>query len=317
MLSRIEFLFKDHLNIGRNPKPRVKLNNKKLKYIINQKKKGTSSAELAAIYRVSIRYINKIYYNYINYNKTELYKTGRKSKIIDEDAEELIISIGDNYPLSGPMAIENYLKDSGIKVSHNIIYKVLLKYNMVDQSMNKKKQRKYVKYERKHSNTLWHIDWTEYNKNEKLIIIEDDASRFIVGFGVYTEETIDSTINTLIHAIELYGKPLEILTDHGTQFFSNGKNGIPGDHNKFQEYLDNNGIKHILARIDHPQTNGKLERLNGTVKPLKPYFSTWDEVIYYYNYKRRHMSLSIDGRPVVTPAMAYEEKGGKLDVKKQ
>ncbi len=151
MLSRIEFLFKDRLNIGRNPKPRVKLNNKKLKYIINQKKKGTSSAELAAIYRVSIRYINKIYYNYINYNKTELYKTGRKSKIIDEDTEELIISIRDNYPLSGPMAIENYLKDSGIEVSHNIIYKVLLKYNMVDQSINKRKQRKYVKYERKHS----------------------------------------------------------------------------------------------------------------------------------------------------------------------
>jgi putative transposase len=26
-----------------------------------------------------------------------------------------------------------------------------------------------------------HMDWTEYNKNEKLIIIEDDASRFITG----------------------------------------------------------------------------------------------------------------------------------------
>lgn len=48
--------------------------------------------------------------------------------------------------------------------------------------------------------------------------------------------------------IELYCKPLEILTDSGTQFFFNGKNGIPGDNNKFHEYLDNNGIKHILAR---------------------------------------------------------------------
>ena len=80
MLSRIEFLFKDHLNIDRNAQPRVKLNNKKLKYIINQKKKGRASAELAAIYRVSTRYINKIYYNYINYSKIELYKTGRREK---------------------------------------------------------------------------------------------------------------------------------------------------------------------------------------------------------------------------------------------
>ena len=29
------------------------------------------------------------------------------------------------------------------------------------------------------------------------------------------------------------------------------------------------------------------------------------------------MSLSIDDRPVVTPSMAYEEKGGNLNVKKQ
>ena len=57
--------------------------------------------------------------------------------------------------------------------------------------------------------------------------------RFIVGFGVYSGETIDNTVEVLVHAIELYGKSLEILTDHGTQFFYNGKNGIPGDHNKF------------------------------------------------------------------------------------
>ena len=30
MLSRIEFLFKDHLNKDRKPKPKVKLNNKKV-----------------------------------------------------------------------------------------------------------------------------------------------------------------------------------------------------------------------------------------------------------------------------------------------
>ena len=121
---------------------------------------------------------------------------------------------------------------------------------MVDESMNRKKQRKYVKYEGKHSNTLCHIDWSKYSDEKKLIIIEDDASRFIVGFVVFEEGTIDNTIETLVHAIELYGKPLEILTYHGTQFFSNGKNGILGDHDKFHEYLDNNGIKHIMARVD-------------------------------------------------------------------
>ena len=58
------------------------------------------------------------------------------------------------------MAIENYLMESGINVSHNIIYRVLLKYNMVYENHNKKNQKKYVKYEREHSNSLWHIEWT-------------------------------------------------------------------------------------------------------------------------------------------------------------
>ena len=84
------------------------------------------------------------------------------------------------------------------------------------------------------------------NKNEKLIIIEDYLLRFITDFEVYTEETVYNTVGTLEGSIELYGKPLEILTDHGTQFFSKGNNGIPGDKNKFQEYLDNNGIKHTV-----------------------------------------------------------------------
>ncbi len=62
--------------------------------------------------------------------------------------------------------------------------------------------------------------------------------------------------------------------------------GYPGDKNKFQEYLDNN-IKYILKRIEHPQTNGKLKRLNYTIKRLMPFFTVWEEVVYYYNYKRR------------------------------
>ena len=90
----------------------MKLNDKKLKYIINQKKKGISSAELAAIYSVSTNYINKIYYNYINCNKTELYKRVWKTKAIDEYPEELIIGIRNDYPLSGPMAFQEYLNSN-------------------------------------------------------------------------------------------------------------------------------------------------------------------------------------------------------------
>ena len=293
----------------------MKLNEKKIKYIIREKNKRRSSTEIAKEMKITTRYVNYIYKKYRDNGEYTIGK--RKHRELNSKDIETVKKIRYEYPMSGPERIRKYLKRKGIIIAKNNIYRILLSLNMVDNSNNKTKQRKYIKYERKHSNSLWHMDWTKYSDSEKLIIIEDDASRFIVGMGIYSEETIDNTIETLEIAIDLYGKPEEILTDHGTQFFSNGKNGIPGDKNKFQEYLDRNNIKHIVGRIDHPQTNGKLERLNYTIKRLRPYFSTWDEVVYYYNYKRRHMSLSIDDRPVVTPAMAYEEKGGKLNVKEQ
>jgi transposase InsO family protein len=265
--------------------------------------------------KITTRYVNYIYKKYRDNGEYTIGK--RKHRELNSKDIETVKKIRYEYPMSGPERIRKYLKRKGIIIAKNNIYRILLSLNMVDNSNNKTKQRKYIKYERKHSNSLWHMDWTKYSDSEKLIIIEDDASRFRVGMGIYSEETIDNTIEALEIAIDLYGKPEEILTDHGTQFFSNGKNGIPGDKNKFQEYLDRNNIKHIVGRVDHPQTNGKLERLNYTIKRLRPYFSTWDEVVYYYNYKRRDMSLSIDDRPVVTPSMAYEEKGGKLNVKEQ
>lgn len=52
---------------------------------------------------------------------------------------------------------------------------------MANHNANRQNQKKYVKYERGHSNSLWHICWSEYNKNEKLLIIKGDSSRFIGG----------------------------------------------------------------------------------------------------------------------------------------
>ena len=62
--------------------------------------------------------------------------------------------------------------------------------------------------------------------------------------GIYNDETIDNTIETLEIAIDLYGKK-----------------GISGDKKRFPEYLDNNNINHIAGRIDHPQTKGILEKV--------------------------------------------------------
>ena len=57
--------------------------------------------------------------------------------------------------------------------------------------------------------------------------------------------------------------------------------------------LDALGIKHCLARVNRPQTNGKVERFFRTYKEEYAVgtFSSLGEYIKHYNEVRLHMSL--------------------------
>jgi hypothetical protein len=52
-----------------------------------------------------LRYINKIYYNYLKCGKNTLYITGRKKKNMNNNMDSVIINIRNSKPLSGPIAI--------------------------------------------------------------------------------------------------------------------------------------------------------------------------------------------------------------------
>jgi transposase InsO family protein len=149
------------------------------------------------------------------------------------------------------------------------------------------------------------MEWFEFN-DKNYIVIEDDASRFIIHFGEYERATAENSINALRKGIDKYGKPREVMIDHGTQFTSLPRNRKESGPNEFQRYLEDNGIIHIKARVKHPQSNGKLERLIFTLKDLRKYFNICDEVVDYYNKRRMHMNLYED--KIITPTMAYEIK---------
>jgi hypothetical protein len=53
---------------------------------------------------------------------------------------------------------------------------------------------------------LWHTDWFFYN-GKWIIAYLDDASRLIVGYGVFDEATTDNALQVLKEAMDNYGKP--------------------------------------------------------------------------------------------------------------
>lgn len=88
----------------------------------------------------------------------------------------------------------------------------------------------------------------------------DDPSRFIAGYGIFDEATTENAISVLERSINRYGKPLELLIDHGSQFYANFGEIKAFGISKFQQYLVNRKINHIFGRVQHPQTNGKKEK---------------------------------------------------------
>jgi putative transposase len=73
-----------------------------------------------------------------------------------------------------------------------------------------------------------------------------------------------------------YGTPREILTDHGTQFVS--ARDRDEAHHTFKEFPGRHGIKHIIARVKHPQTNGKL---SGSLENLNAEFRNSRELMIW------------------------------------
>ena len=86
-----------------------------------------------------------------------------------------------------------------------------------------------------------------------------------------------------------YGVPTEILTDHGSQYVSNQKANTP--HHAFGRFLEHYVIRHIVARRNHPQTNGKIESILREVDRLIAAGFTMDDVVDWQNRIKLHGNL--------------------------
>ncbi len=201
------------------------------------------------------------------------------------------------------------LRQEGIEISHYKVYNILKSAGLIRMLKEKRKRKKWVRWARKHSLSLWQTDWTTF-QDKQLIVILDDASRLVVGWGLFDHATSENSVEVLKKAIEEHGKPKAFLTGRDTQFFASSKEGEPAGETYFQQFLKANGIKHILARVNHPQTCGKIERFFGEVKKriiTWKDFATVEEVVEWHNKVKHHMSLSDEER-LVTPVQAFAEK---------
>ena len=217
-------------------------------------------------------------------------KRGPKEKEINQSFQDLVVKIWKQYKM-GSQRIKLLLDEEGFGVSERQIQKVLKKNSLQLNKRTRPEQIKFVRYERSSKDELWHTDWSQCPFTGKQIIaFLDDYSRFLIHAEYFENATTENTILAFQNAIAKSGKPKEILTDNGTHFTNTQNRGDP-KHN-FTRFCNQNSIKHILGRVNHPQTNGKVERWFGTYKlEFDERFNTLDEFIAFYNEKRIHQGI--------------------------
>jgi putative transposase len=272
-----------------------KLTFKKRAWIVKQYLRGVSATKIALSQKIHRRCVYQIIEKHKEYGWDGLkdHKTGRPETVLNPKAIEMILQIRREFGY-GPCRIEQLLKRKGFGISHRQIEKVLLQNNMIQPNPKKQKPRKWVRYELPNPNDLWHTDWTHCPfTDQEFCAYIDDRTRLITSFGIFRNANSDNSIALLRTGVAEFGKPKAIMTDHGAVYYAN-KCPPEIQNTQFRLTLNALGIRHVLARVNRPQTNGKIERFFGSYKTefMTGSFRTVGEYVRHYNEDRPHMSLS-------------------------
>jgi len=111
----------------------------------------------------------------------------------------------------------------------------------------------------------------------------------------------------LDRAIGEYGEPRTVISDHGSPFYAVESKAREKGLTVFERYLLKRKIRFILGRVNHPQTNGKIEKFFDIFEKKVKFFSSIDEFMYWYNCVRPHGAFDLS--KLETPIqMFYKRK---------
>ena len=227
---------------------------------------------------------------------------GRPWNRITPEEENKILTVAREYTELSSRQLSAWITDNaGFAVSESTVYRILRKEGLV-----KRLEMQLVAGKEYHTKTtrphqMWATDasyfrvvgWGYYY----LVTVMDDYSRFILAWKLQEDMSAHSLIEVVQEAVDATGMtdvPVEdrtkLLSDNGAGYVSRA----------FRDYLRLVSIGHILAAPFHPQTNGKVERYQQSLKRevnQLPYELPSQleraiaDFVDYYNYRRYHKAI--------------------------
>jgi transposase InsO family protein len=179
-----------------------------------------------------------------------------------------IAAVKRRFPHFGLRRVRDFLaRFAAQRVSVPEVRRTLAEEGLASPPVTKRRRApaKVRRFERARPGELWQSDITSYvlarhRQRVYLTVFLDDHSRYVVAWALSVHQRGELVTEALLEGIARFGKPREVLTDQGRQYFAwRGKSA-------FQKLLKREGIAHVVSRAHHPQTLGKCERLWKTIK---------------------------------------------------
>lgn len=207
------------------------------------------------------------------------------------------------------MSLEEVLeciKQVNSSISKSSVYRYFVKENINKIPTEKKEEAKKFKA---YQPGYLHIDVTylpKFDGKPAYLFVAIDRATRLLFYKIYDQKTAENTEFFMDECIDFFPfKISHILTDNGLEFTNRlirSKTGqLCQKLSKMDEKCKENDIEHRLTKPSTPQTNGMVERVNGTIKQqtiLKEKYKNRQEMenqmnqfLIYYNLYRRHGSL--------------------------
>ena len=235
------------------------------------------------------------------------HKPGRLFEPLSPKFYNLVIEEWKEYKC-GARKLHAVLKKRGFGVSLRKISQVLVEEGFQKPCPERRKPRKYKRYEWPLPNYMWHTDWhvikAKKLKGKDIIVYLDDCSRKAMGYCIGAENTRNSLFALYKATADNLVTPFILNSDRGAQFFPNKRDKEGNAFHEFQEVLKELGIIFVPSKRRHPQTNGKIEKFFHILDTeFDERFETIDDFFDYYNNKRP--SEAVD---YMTPNEAYKKR---------
>lgn len=229
----------------------------------------------------------------------------------DPAMEAQIVGLRDAHPTWGARKLKRRLADLGEVdlPAVSTITAILARTGRIDAVAPA--ARPWQGFEAEAPNRLWQIDFTGHfplaaGRCHPLPVL-DDHSRFLLGLTACADERTATVQAVLTALFRRYGLPWQLLCDNGAPW---GTTQGPHGLTELGVWLTRIGVTPIHGRPFHPQTQGKLERVNrtlladavhpGGVATLAEAQLAFDRFRTVYNQERPHQALGL-----ATPISRY------------